>query len=85
MVRKVIVLGGGSAGFSSAITLKQKLRDVAVSVIRSKDIGIIGVGEGSNRRPHQLSPRHRLHRPQGARLRPLYPLAMGHALICAMQ
>jgi tryptophan halogenase len=47
MPRRVIVLGGGSAGFLSGIALKVKLRDVAVSVIRSKDIGIIGVGEGS--------------------------------------
>ena len=47
MVDRVIVLGGGSAGFLAAIALKSKLPDVAVSVIRSKDIGIIGVGEGS--------------------------------------
>ena len=46
-VSKVIVLGGGSAGFLAAIALKAKLPELAVTVIRSKDIGIIGVGEGS--------------------------------------
>ena len=47
MVRKVIVVGGGSAGFMAALALKVKLPDLRVVVIRSKDIGIIGVGEGS--------------------------------------
>ena len=47
VVNKVIVVGGGSAGFMAAIALKTKLPALAVRVIRSKDIGIIGVGEGS--------------------------------------
>src|SRR5688500_385107 len=47
MVNRVIVLGGGSAGFLAAITLKTRLADLRVSVIRSKEIGIIGVGEGT--------------------------------------
>ena len=47
MVRKVIVVGGGSAGFMAALGLKVKIPDLRVIVIRSKDIGIIGVGEGS--------------------------------------
>ena len=46
-VSKVVVLGGGSAGFLAAIALKTKLPALQVVVIRSKDIGIIGVGEGS--------------------------------------
>ena len=46
-VKKIIVLGGGSAGFMAAIALKSKLPAVQVSVIRSREIGIIGVGEGS--------------------------------------
>jgi tryptophan halogenase len=41
------VLGGGSAGFMAAIALKAKLPELDVQVIRSKEIGVIGVGEGS--------------------------------------
>jgi tryptophan halogenase len=47
VINNVIVLGGGSAGFMAAISLKVKLPQLSVRVIRSKDIGIIGVGEGS--------------------------------------
>ena len=47
VVKKIIVLGGGSAGFMAAGAIKLYLRDVEVLVIRSKDIGVIGVGEGS--------------------------------------
>jgi len=46
-VNHIIVLGGGSAGFIAAITLKAKLPDVRVVVIRSRELGIIGVGEGT--------------------------------------
>ena len=47
MVQKVLVLGGGSAGFMAALALKVKLPALQVRVVRSPDIGIIGVGEGS--------------------------------------
>ena len=43
----IVVVGGGSAGFLAAITLKARLPQLRVRVIRSKEIGIIGVGEGS--------------------------------------
>ena len=46
-VTRVLVVGGGSAGFLAAITLKARIPQLQVRVIRSKDIGIIGVGEGS--------------------------------------
>ena len=46
-VKKVIVLGGGSAGFMAAMALRKRLPMVEVLVIRSRDIGVIGVGEGS--------------------------------------
>jgi len=46
-VNHVLVLGGGSAGFMAALALKSKLPALRVTVVRSKDIGIIGVGEGS--------------------------------------
>jgi tryptophan halogenase len=47
MFKRVVILGGGSAGFIAALALKSKLRHLEVLVIRSKEIGIIGVGEGS--------------------------------------
>jgi tryptophan halogenase len=47
MVNTVLILGGGSAGFLAAISLKSKLKHLAVTLVRSPDIGIIGVGEGS--------------------------------------
>lgn len=47
MIKDVLVLGGGSAGFIAAITLKMKLPGLKVTVLRSPEIGIIGVGEGT--------------------------------------
>jgi tryptophan halogenase len=47
MVHSVLVLGGGSAGFLAAITLKTRLPQLDVCVLRSKEFGIIGVGEGT--------------------------------------
>jgi tryptophan halogenase len=46
-IQTVLVLGGGSAGLMVALTLKRKLPQLRVSVIRSPDIGVIGVGEGT--------------------------------------
>lgn len=47
MIQRVIILGGGSAGYLTAIAVKSRLPGLRVDVIRSKDIGVIGVGEGS--------------------------------------
>jgi tryptophan 7-halogenase len=54
-IQKVLVLGGGSAGFLAAITLKIKIPHLDVIVLRSKALGIIGVGEGTtNTIPYHL-------------------------------
>jgi tryptophan halogenase len=47
MIRSVLVFGGGSAGFLAALTLKCRLPHLPVTLLRSRDIGIIGVGEGT--------------------------------------
>jgi len=46
-MKNIIVLGGGTAGLISAITLKKTFPDYSIKVIESDNIGIIGVGEGS--------------------------------------
>ena len=46
-VQSVIVLGGGTAGFLAAIALRTRMPDLPVRLIRSKEIGIIGVGEST--------------------------------------
>lgn len=46
-IERLLVLGGGSAGFIAAITLKTKLPHLPIRVIRSREIGIIGVGEST--------------------------------------
>jgi tryptophan halogenase len=47
MIQCILVLGGGSAGFLAAISLKVKIPDLQVSVVRSKEMGVIGVGEAT--------------------------------------
>ena len=46
-VKKLSVVGGGTAGFVAALILKQRFPQMDIELIRSKKIGIIGVGEGS--------------------------------------
>jgi len=47
MIQRIVILGGGSAGFLSALALKARLPQLDVTILRSPDIGIIGVGEGT--------------------------------------
>lgn len=47
-VRKVIIAGGGTAGWMTAALLKKVLQDqVEIELVESEDIGIIGVGEAT--------------------------------------
>lgn len=46
-ISKVVVLGGGSAGLLAAVTMKRLLPQLDVALVRSSDIGVIGVGEGT--------------------------------------
>jgi tryptophan halogenase len=46
-IEHILVVGGGSAGFLAAITLKTKFPQIKVDLLRSPEIGIIGVGEGT--------------------------------------
>ena len=47
MIKNLIVLGGGNAGLMSALYLKTTLPALNITLIKSKKIGTIGVGEGS--------------------------------------
>ena len=47
MIKDVIVVGSGSAGLLVALSLKRKIPGLNVRIIRSPEIGIIGVGEAT--------------------------------------
>ncbi len=47
MLHDVLVLGAGSAGLIAALTLKRKMPQLSIRVLRSPDIGVIGVGEST--------------------------------------
>src|SRR5258708_2572363 len=47
MIRQVLVLAAGSAGFLAAISVKRKIPQLSVRVVRSPDLGVIGVGEST--------------------------------------
>jgi flavin-dependent dehydrogenase len=47
MVRKVVIVGGGSAGWMTAAYLSKALRDVDITLVESPAMPIIGVGEAT--------------------------------------
>jgi tryptophan halogenase len=47
MINDVLVMGAGSAGLFAALTLKRKTPELSVRVVRSPEIGVIGVGEST--------------------------------------
>jgi 2-polyprenyl-6-methoxyphenol hydroxylase-like FAD-dependent oxidoreductase len=48
--QKILIVGGGTAGWIAANLLASKWKNTQISLVESADIGIIGVGEGST--PH---------------------------------
>lgn len=46
-IESFVILGGGSAGFLAALALRVRFPHLPVTLIRSPQIGIIGVGEGT--------------------------------------
>lgn len=46
-VRKIVVMGGGSAGFLAALGIAKGLPAAELVVVRSTKMGVIGVGEGT--------------------------------------
>jgi len=46
-VRKVTIVGGGTAGWSTAAVLSNWLSQVEINLVESDEIGIIGVGEAT--------------------------------------
>mgnify|MGYP001264511529 FL=1 len=46
-IKSIAIVGGGTAGFVSALILKKTYPDLRIDIIRSTKIGTIGVGEGS--------------------------------------
>lgn len=47
MIKKIIIVGGGTAGWLTALKAKRSYPDLDITVIESKEIGILGAGEGS--------------------------------------
>ena len=47
MIKKVFILGGGTAGLICGLTLKRNNPDLTVELVRSKKLGHIMVGEGT--------------------------------------
>ena len=47
MSNKIVIVGGGTAGWLTALKAQRSYPDLDITVIESKDIGILGAGEGS--------------------------------------
>jgi tryptophan halogenase len=48
--RSVGVLGGGTAGYLAALTFRRRFPEIAVTLIESSTVGVIGVGEATTPR-----------------------------------
>jgi tryptophan halogenase len=52
-MKNIVVLGGGSAGWLTAICAKRAFQNDNVTIIESSEIGILGAGEGAT--PHLIA------------------------------
>jgi 2-polyprenyl-6-methoxyphenol hydroxylase-like FAD-dependent oxidoreductase len=52
-MKKIVVVGGGTAGWLTALFIQRTFPSLDITVIESKDIGILGAGEGST--PHLIN------------------------------
>lgn len=46
-IQKIIVVGGGTSGLTTALVLEQSLPSIEIEIIESSAVGTIGVGEGA--------------------------------------
>ena len=69
-IDNILILGGGSAGFLAAITLRYRHPQLPITVLRSKEIGVIGVGEATT-----IVLPHHLHEYLNIDLKEFYALA----------
>jgi tryptophan halogenase len=44
---KIVVIGGGTAGYLAALTIKHKYKNSDITIIDSSKIGVLGAGEGT--------------------------------------
>jgi flavin-dependent dehydrogenase len=47
MIKNIVIVGGGSAGWITASYMSRKLDDVKISLIEAPDVPVIGVGEST--------------------------------------
>ena len=45
--KKIVVLGGGTAGWMTALFCRQTFASVSITVIENTSLGTVGVGEGT--------------------------------------
>lgn len=47
MKKNIVIVGGGTAGWLTALMAKKSYPDIEITLVESKEIGILGAGEGS--------------------------------------